>query len=232
MTAADVVNEIVEKNSAIKSISIFSPPLAPLIQDRGELDENDDLVLERSSEIRKDSIMPFWDSVMLAAVDLKNIPFGILKSSTYHNKSNSDLIEIERNDISSTLLESFFGALAPNKLIAISSHVKCFDGISRHIPQIDFHCKESLSNLSLIVEIIKILDLKGYILRSGKSYHFYGSSLLASEKFFEFMGRILLFAPIVDRSWIAHQLIEGRSALRISSRPGYGGPPTLVAELI
>jgi hypothetical protein len=58
-----------------------------------------------------------------------------------------------------------------------------------------------------------------------------GWDLLPDESLVRFLGKVLLFAPIVDRAWVAHQLIEGACALRISSRAGYGGPPRLVAEL-
>jgi hypothetical protein len=33
----------------------------------------------------------------------------------------------------------------------------------------------------------------------------------------DFLGRALLFAPIVDRAYLAHQLLERRCALRISA---------------
>ena len=81
----------------------------------------------------------------------------------------------------------------------------------------------------MVVSSLKLLKQPGALLSSGKSYHFYGANLLTDEDLRIFLGRALLFAPITDKTWIAHQLIEGSCALRISSRKDYGGPPKIIA---
>jgi hypothetical protein len=69
---------------------------------------------------------------------------------------------------------------------------------------------------------------EGFLVETDKSYHFYGTKLLEEKELVEFLGRALLFAPIVDRAWISHQLIELCCALRISSRQPDGKPLAVI----
>jgi hypothetical protein len=97
---------------------------------------------------------------------------------------------------------------------------------------LDFHCPSSAPNLELVAEALRLLDIgAGFILESGKSYHFYGRRLITDSERISFLSRALLLAPIVDRSWIAHQLLEGACGLRISRRQPSGLPPT-VARIV
>jgi len=126
---------------------------------------------------------------------------------------------------SRSIRENLFRAL-PSSAVALSS------GPSMHIPLIDFHCPFGRENEELSACASKLLDPKGgYLLSSGQSYHFYGKSLLNEDELPAFLGRALLLSPIVDRSWVAHQLIEGACGLRISARLPNGDVPRLVREV-
>jgi len=56
-------------------------------------------------------------------------------------------------------------------------------------------------------------------------------SLIAKEDFQVFIGAAMLFVPIVDRAYLAHQLLEGRCALRLTPGGGKSQVPTAVAVL-
>lgn len=56
--------------------------------------------------------------------------------------------------------------------------------------------------------------------------------ILTQPEFEKFLGTALLLAPIVDRAYIAHQLIEGRCALRLTPGGGKSQVPTVVAVLL
>ena len=104
------------------------------------------------------------------------------------------------------------------------------DGTIAHVPMLDFHAFKSPANLR-IVEVIaqRLLPEGSILLDSGESYHLYGTKLLSEENFRLFLARALLFAPIVDRAYVAHQLIEGRCALRLSPGGGKITVPVVVA---
>ena len=102
-------------------------------------------------------------------------------------------------------------------ILVVSSDVKLLSRERAHIPMVDFRCPATGKNRELAIRACSLIDQAGgYLLESGHSYHFYGKSLLKPDEFLAFLGRILLLSPIVDRAWIAHQLIEGACGLRIS----------------
>ncbi len=72
--------------------------------------------------------------------------------------------------------------------------------------------------------VLKVLGLSGFVLLSAKSYHFYGGELMEEVDLCRFLGKAFLFTPIVDRAWIAHQLMASACAPRVSQRPQYGAP--------
>ena len=120
----------------------------------------------------------------------------------------------------------------PSKsMIALSSCVKIENGELAHIPMLDFACNNDESGFISAVTALKELSVPGFLLNSGKSFHFYGKKLLSNKDFFSFLGKAALLTPIIDAPWIAHQLIEGAAALRLSAKEAYSHRPYLVCEL-
>ena len=112
----------------------------------------------------------------------------------------------------------------------VSSEVRLNDGSSGHLAMLDFHVPASPSALAQAVQIGRAIGSAGWILESGHSYHYYGKSLLAPRELVEFLGRALMFAPITDRGWIAHQLVAGACSLRTGAHPSKVGVPVVVEE--
>ena len=88
----------------------------------------------------------------------------------------------------------------------------------KQLPLLDFHCPESTENDHLISDVCKQLYRgAALVFSSGESYHTLGLDPLDEQGFRDFLTRSLLFAPIVDARYVAHQLIEGACALRLNS---------------
>lgn len=102
------------------------------------------------------------------------------------------------------------------------------DGRRMHIPMLDFHIEVSPANTRIVTDICSLLCQEGFILNSGKSYHFIGTGLLTDEGLNKFLGKALLFTPIVDEIWIAHQLQEQSCTLRFGEK--HGMIPTVIAS--
>jgi hypothetical protein len=116
--------------------------------------------------------------------------------------------------------------------LELTSEVICDSGATEHIPLLDFHCPISSSNRNLVAEVAKrLLPGGAIILESGDSYHVYGRKTVSSAALTCLLAKSLLFSPIVDRAYIAHQLIEGRCALRISAGGQKRLVPTVVAVI-
>jgi hypothetical protein len=93
---------------------------------------------------------------------------------------------------------------------------------------LDFSQAAAARALQLVKGVVETIGLTGYILESGRSYHFYGEQLLDDSQWLRFLAESLLFGPVVDRRWVAHQLIESASALRISAGPNGAPIPRVV----
>jgi hypothetical protein len=116
--------------------------------------------------------------------------------------------------------------------LALLSEVVCRDGSLRHLPMVDFHAFKSARNQRIVEAVSERLFPQGAILLdSGESYHAYGNRLMSKCEFREFLGKAMLCVPIVDRAYLAHQLIEGRCALRLTSGGGKSHVPTVVAAV-
>jgi hypothetical protein len=124
-------------------------------------------------------------------------------------------------------------ALEVGEILAISSRMLSVSGEEAHLPMLDFRVAISEENEELVCEQLRAMKLQGWLLESGRSYHFLGRSVLDGRACLsKFLGQALLFAPLVDGRWVAHQLIEGACALRISSGNDEQIPPRSVAELL
>ncbi|WP_186210837.1 hypothetical protein [Burkholderia gladioli] len=231
MDAYDILVAVLSANPTVANFKVFTPKLAPLLLQRAHLADDEIELVKEAQSLKLETSLPFWDAVMTTAMRSNTPPTGILQAATYHNPIAENVETLTTRGISAEALRCMEVNLPSDKILAVASRVQCIDGTHRHIPQIDFHCADSAASRALAFSLLETLKIRGYLLSSGKSFHFYGIDLLHENDLAKFLGRVLLFSPIVDRAWIAHQLIEGQSALRLSSRPGYGSRPQLVAEV-
>jgi len=117
------------------------------------------------------------------------------------------------------------------KWVCLNSAARNEDGRLLHLPLLNFCIPASDKAPALIRGKFKSVMKKGrgsktmpgYLLVSGKSYHYIGLKLLTEEEWLEFMGLALLFedsedsdrfSPI-DRRWMGHALRRGFGTLRI-----------------
>ena len=86
---------------------------------------------------------------------------------------------------------------------------------------LDFHIPVSECNLRIVKDVLFELNVvSGYLLNSGESYHFIGDYSINEESLLDFLANALFFAPIIDRAWIGHQILERSCSLRIDKKHG------------
>lgn len=118
------------------------------------------------------------------------------------------------------------------KALALYSSCWARDGGNFHIPMMDFHVPSSDEGLKFVIAGLHAANAPdGVILNSGNSYHYYGNALLLASGWIEFMTRCLLLAPLTDIRYIAHRLLAGRAALRLTASGAKTTVPTIVACL-
>lgn len=232
LEAAELVEHIMNEQPDGTNIAIIEIPAVPVLQDRFSLSSEEISIITEGQQLRATSALSFWDSVLLSTFGARHLPFQILRGASFHNNAATNRIVAAKDSYTAEDVRNLFSSLPPGHMLAFLSRLTHVDGTVCHVPLLDFHCPISDQNLRLAIELIRILDTgPGWILESGKSYHFYGQRVIAADELSRFLGRSLLFSPIVDRAWIAHQLIEGACALRVSPKFSGDRPPYVVARL-
>jgi hypothetical protein len=167
--------------------------------------------------LRDVSGIPFWDALLAASMQEGIISDRFIESALAHDAKPGDRqIMLTSEEISAEKILDTISALPPGYGLAACSLVKLTSNRAAHIPMLDFRCPCSKENAKAIERMLRLIGCQdGILVESGHSYHFYGTSLLSETEWIEFMGRSLLFAPIVDSRFIAHRLVDGWCRLKV-----------------
>lgn len=215
MNTLDVVSRIIYLNLDIEELNFVELKSSEMIQDNKIINDLAQKQIKSALEIRNKHNFSFWDCICSTFINRENYSKKLLKRVLHHNY-NKDIISIHRSSFSE--IDKY---LSHHKNYAILSKVKCKNKKIYHLPFIDFHCLSNSNNILLAEDIVNILQIgSGYLLNSGESFHFIGSRLIDKDEFETYLGKLLMYTPIIDKSWIAHQLIEKSCALRISYKNG------------
>jgi hypothetical protein len=227
------VRKILDSFPDIRHIELIEPRPVPLLQDRCDLREPLALAVEKGLQLRSATHMAFWDAVLLSCFGLGSVVEPLLREACFHNRTVLGSQTLAVGDCSIHHLEQLCAASARSgRVLALRSRVTLEGGQIAHIPMIDFHCPARDENASLAATALEALEAgPGFLVESGDSYHFLGLSLLDEGELPPFLARALLLSPIVDRAWIAHQLLEGSCALRVSGRQGEDSGPRVLRKM-
>lgn len=212
----EVIKYLIEVNNEIAELNLLEFNSNPVIQDKITTDSmmlNN--TIQMALELRSKTKLPFWDCFNLQLFDKTIDDTDIFEYIIFHNENiNKKIFKISQ-------IESLIEYIDNSKTnIAISSKILTTDGNLKHFKLMDFHIPFSETNTELLIKLMKKLDLKGFLLRSGKSYHFYGLHLVDQKDLNKFLGKMILLSPITDKNWIAHQLIEEECHIRLTSNYG------------
>lgn len=189
----------------------YSSP--PPLQSRVELTQDDQSLIQDALKIRQETKMPFWNALFSAALVRQYHSPGLVSAAFFHN-GPGEPEPLQMSKIESGLLK---GVAETENNVGLSSEVYDSNGIVKHIPMLDFHCEISPHNEALADLVCEHLMPHGHLLiDSGDSYHACGLSLISCEQRFQMLGKALLVAPVVDSFYIAHQLQQPTSSIRIS----------------
>ncbi len=191
------------------------------------------IINDEALDLREKFNIPFWMAIASVAQSYNaTLPSELLRAAAFHQSMASVDVDLERvaaQSMTSEYLRERSRGIHPTRILTFSSQVRLKDQSIAHFPMLDFRIAPSRANLSTVITMLGELGHDGVILNSGQSYHFYGITLLSVDELREFLGKALLFTPIVDYRWIGHQLIEGACALRLSSGTKRQSIPTVTA---
>lgn len=187
-----------------------------------DLTEHEKCIIAICSKIKQDQQCSFWEAILILMQSGEIIPERMLSHITYHNKNKDVTVHTVKQFVS--LIES---DISDN--IALNSKVILIDGQEKHIPMLDFKITNTPNNVKLAIKIVEIMGLHGFILNSGKSFHFIGNKLIEEIALIDLLAKFSLFHPISDKAWTAHQIIERSASLRISMK--HNIYPTIICEI-
>ncbi|WP_285790631.1 hypothetical protein [Micromonospora sp. NBRC 101691] len=215
-------------------LTIFELTVPPEAQKRVVHRPELKAVIQASLRLRSDHGVPFWDAMMLNSLsqpeDVRSI---LLDACGLHQPMSAAVAQhrISVTDLDSPTLRSILTTAKEGSISVFSSRLVMPDGTENHLPLLDFRLPVSATSSAIIEDVVRRLELQGIVLESGNSYHFYGRRLLSPKELRELLGRAILYAPIVDYRWIAHQLVEGACALRISRGKSFSYSPRVLLEV-
>ena len=223
MHSIDVIKEIVQRHSDIKTCRFFSFSTTTKVQDRlTDIKEDEKRLISKAQARKKIDRSRFWSAVLSTFIDEKNHSDKMLNEVFYH-QPNRDYTYVDRGRIEAFLQEK---GGAPR---ALNSKVLLNNGATRHIPLLDFKVPSKDGHDELVIACMAALKLRGYVLDSGRSYHFIGIDLVSESELVDLLAKFIFLDPIADKAWAAHQILERSASLRISE--GRSHAPTVVAQL-
>ena len=187
------------------------------------LTADEEQIVSKALKLRADSKLPFWDAVLIVCQDHGNLPSGLLDAALYHQSAGSAAKKqvITRDQLLAGAVKQLCQTDADSKKVGITSEVTLDDGTAAHIPLLQFRYPISPANGKLVAEVAKrLLPGGAVILEAGTSYQAYARATIPAKDLAPLLGQALLFSHIVKQRYIAHQLIEGRCALRLSAGRG------------
>jgi hypothetical protein len=208
------------RGNGIEQVEVRTVERAPSLQRRSNSSQLDALI-EQARAAYKDAGVPFWDELMRQAQAAPSlVRREIFAQALYHRDETEGQVDTwcAVEDFLADLEQGKYELLSGRIIAALTSRVRAEWATSElHIPMIDFRLDSSLANDELVVELLQALGTSGYLVDSGRSYHFYGQAPVCRDDFWHFLGRAQLMSHYADQRWIGHQLISGKAALRISS---------------
>lgn len=247
MEAADCLAELIRGMENVRSINVFEAPLPPKpqkrnIQNGSYYDPNpkrpiartaeDEAILAKALKLREDSKIPFWDAVLIVCQDQQTVPSGLLDAALNHGgaaksgKSQS----VTRAQLLAGAVKQMCEAKPDSNWIGMTSDVVLTDGSLAHLALLDFRCPITAANRRLVTEITKrLLPGGAAILEAGKVYQAYGRATVPAKSLAPLLGKALLFGNVINQRYVAHQLIDGKCAVRLSAGNSKKSVPVCVA---
>ena len=214
----DLIIRIVSAHPEIDVVFLGQPHINVPLLSRSDLLPSERDLIRTAWQQCSESGLPLWDSVMLRLTHSDQISGTILSQAMVHHGISKTQFSVKSEAFTRKIRE-LSESVPPGQMLAMCSEVQLKNGSIKHIPMIDFRCPVSPHCLQLVRKIAKLFDVgKGFIVETDRSYHFYGAELLTGQEWSQLLGRALQFSPIVDRAWIAHQLIDLCCNLRIAAR--------------
>ena len=223
------VEYLVAATPEIQAIAVTTITRPRPLQDRITFTLAEAAHFKSALRTRAKSGLPFWDCLLLNCFNKESVSDSLLNQVNFHQSNVGAETSIERSTILAGELRALHRKHRGNSMLSLLSRIRTSDETRRNFVFLDFHIPSSQSNHEIVAKVVRrLLPYPAFIINSGASYHVIGTKLVSDQEFRNTLTQALLFAPITDRAYLAHQLLEDRAALRISR----GGHADAVPKLL
>jgi len=226
-----LVPRILEIIPDISAMTVVTYRPAPVLAERMQHDAAPPLPeIRKCAEFLHDQYgVGFWDAVFALSMKRGDVNAKFVELALLHDASPDERETLlERAEITTDGLERIIADTAPGHGVALSSRVVLAGGATAHIPMLDFHCPHSAGLAALLKQaLLTMQQSRGVLVKSPRSYHYYGLEVVSPEGLTAFLARALLIDPLVDARYIAHRLIDGVCRLRLGAARNKGSAPTI-----
>jgi hypothetical protein len=213
-TAPIAYQKILLLHPEIERLSVFSYVSPPRLQQRIAATDQEQEIIRGGLAIRDATQIPFWEAVFSHCLRTGNCTEALLTGAFFHHGQGTEK-DFSRTDLEEGILERISASNQAN--IALGSRVLTADGRELHLGLLDFRCDIEPRNTPIVHLICRQLMPGGFVvLDSGDSYHACAFQLFSPSERIRMLGRALLVSPIVDSQYIAHQLQQDSSSIRMS----------------
>src|SRR5207248_190280 len=116
-------------------------------------------------------------------------PTLYIAQAAIHNNADDQMDEVRRTELKPEFWKRLFDeAMREDFVLAVSSRVRLENKALAHIPMMDFKFAPTSENVKIAKESFKkIGQTHGVLLNSGKSFHYYGYTLMSEEQWRTFL---------------------------------------------
>lgn len=222
IAAPDFITSLPDAIPQVKTFTFVTYEPSPSLAERlTALAAGDSSVLERAGHIRFDTedVIPYWESVLAAA--WASIDFDVFASEACRHDpeaSRDTIFKLDADALRRGELRKEAAKLEGDRVIALDSRCTLIDGVEAHLPLMDFRMVPRAGDLGNVVAAVRAVGQRyGVVLKSGRSYHYYGFEPLSKSDWLNFCSRCLLLSPLTDSRYIAHRMLAGAAALRLTA---------------
>jgi hypothetical protein len=204
----------------------------------GERIEHERGVLKETSEcaalLHERYGVGFWDSVLSMALHKGELGAQFVRLAMMHDAAPDEReFRLTRREWDDGKFDAIDEFLPDGYGVAISSRLELSGQGEAHLPMLDFRCPHSDAAVALLRGLFQELKQeRGVLVKSRRSYHYYGLNIVSKAGLTEFLARALLASPVVDSRYIGHRMLDGACRLRISAAQGKGQIPVVEEILI
>lgn len=229
--ATTVWRELIASSPLIEAVGAFTYAPTPPMQQRNVFTLSELRCLSDADKLSKETGRPFCECLAERAYEDPEPTGHLLLALTWQNPSQVTPTWFTRGAVlAGELARAATQSNEDGVALAMVSHVKTARG-RLHVPMLDLRPDNSGPLPSGLVRLSRFLmSSGGWLLKTDRSFHLLGKALIPESEWSAFMGRSLLFAPLVDRAYVAHHLMRGFGTLRVSAQAD-GTAPYLVHEI-